>query len=191
VDRFTLVAFLWGYCEATWFFVIPDVGLTFIALHLGLRRSLGPLVAALLGAALGAVTVYALSAWHWPALWSHFPGFLNGMLPVASQQLQAQGAAALLEGPAAGIPYRVYVWLAAGQGLPLLAVLAWTPLARLPRMVVPMLFAAGFQRLTSLLLGPDCRRVNIGLWVCLWTLIYAAYWGWFLQRFQPSFMPTG
>lgn len=184
MDRWTLAAFLWGYCEATWFFVIPDVGMTFIALHVGLRRSLKPLLAATLGAALGAVSLYALQSLYWPGLWGHLPGFLPGMLPVAGQQLEAQGAAALLEGPWAGIPYRVYVWLAAQQGLPLLAVLAWTPVARLPRMVVPMLFAVGFQRLTSRLVGPTYRRVNAGLWVCLWALIYAAYWGWFLQRYS-------
>lgn len=189
MHRWTLAAFLWGYCEATWFFVIPDVGLTFIALHLGWRRSLRPLAGAVLGAGLGAATIYLFRDWHWPWLWSHLPGFLPGMLPMAGAQLQAEGASALLEGPQAGIPYRVYVWLAAAQGVSLGSILAWTPLARIPRMLVPMLIAVGFQQLCSRMpapVGPRYREVNRGLWICLWTLLYAAYWGWFLERYSAS-----
>lgn len=187
MDRWTLVAFLWGYCEATWFFIIPDAGLTFIALHLGLRRSLRPLLAAVLGAMLGATTIYALAALNWPGLWSHLPGFLPKMLGVAGEQVRSQGSAALLEGPQAGIPYRVYVWLAAAQGVPLGSVLLWTPLARLPRMVTPMLIGVTFQQLCSRLpapIGPRYRQVNVGLWVALWTLIYIGYWGWYLNRYR-------
>ena len=41
-------AFAWGVAEATWFFLVPDILLTFVALAWGLRTGLAAALAAAL-----------------------------------------------------------------------------------------------------------------------------------------------
>lgn len=169
------LAFLWGYCEATWFFVVPDVGLTFAAL-LGFRRSLRAVLACLAGSMLGAVTIYLFSRMDWPVLWSCLPGFKPAMLTVAEEQLQARGASAVMLGPEAGIAYRFYVFLAARSGVGLVSLLAWTPFARLLRMLLMM--GTG-ERLPL--------RIHLFSWGIFWVLVYAGYWGLFLDARYSEF----
>lgn len=52
-----LMAGIWGFAEATFFFIIPDVILTLIAMH-GLRRGMTACLIALFGAMLGGIVIY-------------------------------------------------------------------------------------------------------------------------------------
>lgn len=52
-----LVAFLWGFSEAVWFFIIPDIFLTLIALF-SLKRALLGMGWTILGAMLGGGLLY-------------------------------------------------------------------------------------------------------------------------------------
>lgn len=52
-----LISFLWGFSEAIWFFIIPDVFLTFIALF-SLKRALIGMGWAIFGAMLGGALLY-------------------------------------------------------------------------------------------------------------------------------------
>jgi membrane protein YqaA with SNARE-associated domain len=52
-----MIAFLWGFSEAVWFFIIPDIFLTLIALF-SLKRALVAMVWTILGAMLGGAILY-------------------------------------------------------------------------------------------------------------------------------------
>lgn len=54
-----IIAFLWGFAEATAFFIVPDVYLGFVALF-NWRRGLLAAFAALLGAMLGGSIMYLI-----------------------------------------------------------------------------------------------------------------------------------
>ena len=55
------LAFAWGFLEATFFFIVPDVLLTLIACRM-LRPALKASVAALTGALIGTLVAGAISA---------------------------------------------------------------------------------------------------------------------------------
>lgn len=176
-----VVAFLWGFSEATWFFVIPDVYLTFVAL-MTWRRSGWCLLAVLLGTMCGACLVYGLSAWNWANLWAALPGFRGGMVTTASEQIREFGASAVQLGPANGIPYRHYIWVAANQQVGLGALLLATPLARLPRMMIAMVLAWGAARVTRTWFSIETHGAS---WVLVWLTAYIFYWGYFLPQTYP------
>ncbi len=176
-----IVAFLWGFSEATWFFVIPDVYLTFVAL-LVWRRSGWCLLAVLSGTVCGACLVHGFPAWDWPSLWSALPGFRDGMMTTAEQQVREWGAPAINLGPANGIPYRYYIWVSANQDVSLIALLWATPLARLPRMTALMIFAFVAERVTQKWFSKEMHCVA---WVLVWITVYIVYWGYFLPQTYP------
>lgn len=185
------VAFLWGWAEATWFFVVPDVWLTFTVFW-GRTAVWRSILAATLGAMAGAVTLYALSPDARAQLtlwWSHCPGYAAAMFPVVRHQL-ADGPSGLLRGPWIGIPYRFYLKEAIEGGMSLLSVAAWTPLARLPR----LLLAPATAGLALWLLRLPARWLDMTLpekpllatlITITWISIYWDYWFAFVPTTYP------
>ena len=193
--RFTAwLALIWGLCEATWFFVIPDALLSWAASRSN-RAAVVATLASVIGAMLGAAVLYGLwatgttpDALH--ALWRSLPGFYPKMAVIAHDHMSRAGAPGLLAGPTSGIPYRVYVAEAWSLGIPLSAVLAWTPLARLERMLLAPLVVAGLRMTLERWVAPRLSAagrsrvmtlftVLVGL---CWVALYAWYWGCFLPR---------
>lgn len=180
-----LVAFLWGWSEATWFFVIPDVFLTFTAL-LGWRTVILATSAAVFGSVCGAMTLYALPTGALHLLvdgWKALPVVREAMFPVAATHLQT-GLWGIAEGPVAGIPFRVYVWLCIQKHVPLSSVLWITPWVRLERMIWPPLIAlgvlTGMRKLSGD--GVGIERSCVLTWSLIWVAIYGYYWLVFLPR---------
>jgi len=63
INRFWhLAAFLWGFAEATLFFIVPDVLLTLLAVRFGWRRAIMPLLFCLSGAVVGGAVFFGASA---------------------------------------------------------------------------------------------------------------------------------
>lgn len=182
------LAFLWGWAEATWFFVIPDVWLTF-AVFWGRRTSAAAVVAALGGALAGAVHFYLLDDFSRQLLsqwWRVCPGYGPGMAEVIAQHLAA-GPAGLCHGPWLGIPYRFYLLQAEAQGMSLVSVLAWTVWARLPRLILAPLivgpvYAVIRSQAVSLGMGQGWKRLLAILFAALWMVIYADYWFVYVPR---------
>jgi hypothetical protein len=101
-----LIALFWGLGEATWFFVVPDVWLTFVA-----RRRLGVgLVAsvyALAGALIGGTIMYAVGREHaepMGAFLEAIPGISAEMIAQANARMAAHTNGAVLVAPIFGIP---------------------------------------------------------------------------------------
>jgi len=188
------VALIWGFCEATWFFVIPDPWLSWAATRSN-RSAVIATVASIGGAMLGAAALYGFLGTGTPpealhALWRALPGFYPKMAAIAHDHLTPAGARGLLAGPMSGIPYRIYVVEAWSLGIPLGAVLAWTPLARLERMIFAPVVVAGLRMGLERWVAPRLSVVGrsrmgtgfvvgVGLY---WAAVYAWYWGWFLPR---------
>ena len=172
-SRAALVACaLWGFAEATRFYVVPDVLVGWIALH-GVRRGMAASLWATAGAVLGGLAVHADARPQRERL-TEIPGISEAMLEDASAKLARDGWRALLRGPLDGIPYKVYAAEAGIRGLPSGELVAWTVPARLWRFLAVALGAGavglGFARSVRL-----SESAWLGGYLAFWVITYARY----------------
>lgn len=170
-------AFIWSFGEATIFFIVVDVLLTFIAVALGLRIALLASLAAAIGAACGGL-------WMW-RLGQADPVAATGLLaavPFVSPAMIATGMAgmadanwplAMLKGSITGIPYKVYATAAGKEGLTALLFFGVTIPVRLARFAVATSLVAAVS--TALRGRIDLRR-RLMLLATFWVLFYGEFW---------------
>ena len=173
------LAFVWGFAESTFLFLVPDV----LSSRLVLRRTRTGFAAcgySLAGALIGGLTLYLLG--REPAvqrsmlLWADFvPGISPGLVEQAKGQLVAQGPAALFAGFIGGIPYKLYAAQAASAGLGVGTFLLASAVARLARFLLVTTFAwlIGIILLPNLGVAAKLRIHTAG-----WILFYLCYFLW-------------
>lgn len=64
LKREHMIAAIWGFAEATLFFIVPDVWLSFVALKKGFRGALWAVCFTVVGAIAGGALIYAASIWN-------------------------------------------------------------------------------------------------------------------------------
>ncbi|HAV62156.1 MAG TPA: hypothetical protein DCY13_07300 [Verrucomicrobiales bacterium] len=144
-----LTGAIWGFAEATLFFVVPDVWLTFLARD-RLRPGVVAAFAALGGAMVGGLLMMQLAAARpepVTALVAAVPAVSAEQMTNVSIQLESHGAPAMLTGPLTGTPYKLYATLAPGAGVPVAEFLLWSIPARLVRFLLVTLVAHFVLRL--------------------------------------------
>jgi membrane protein YqaA with SNARE-associated domain len=170
------VSFFWGVAEATFFFFVPDIWLSRIAVLGSLREAWLNSFLAALGAILGGCILYVAAQMAFPAV-THFlvsiPAISDGMVAAAGVHI-AQGSfvQSLFAGALTGVPYKIYASWAGHLSVPLYLFLAATFCARLFRfMTIILLYrlvAAGLHRF-----------VRVGTvhaaYVFSWLAFYAVY----------------
>ncbi len=104
------LCFAWGFAEATFFFLVPDVAITFIALR-SLAAGLRGTIAALIGALIGGALMYS---------WGHrapdaarafltrVPAIHGHLLDNVREELDRRGLLAMMLGALRGTPYKIY-----------------------------------------------------------------------------------
>jgi len=130
-----LIAALWGFAEATLFFIVPDVLTSAVALR-DLRRALVLCIWVLPGALLGGLLMYFWGAADPAAATSvvgRVPAISSMLLEEVSRSLSEQGLIAVLLGPLWGIPYKTFAINASAAGISLLAFMLISIPARLIR----------------------------------------------------------
>lgn len=168
-----LAAVAWGFAEATFFFLVPDVLLSGIAV-LDWRLALGACLAALAGALLGGAIMYA--AGRSGSRVRHFllriPGISPPMLDRVSREVAQRGQLAILLGPLSGTPYKVYAVEAGRQRLPAAGFMLISVPARLLRFLAATAVAAWLSHgvFPSLPAG-----WKLAIWAIAWTVFYAWY----------------
>ena len=138
VGKANVVASLWGFAEATVFFIVPDVQLSWLALR-SVKRGLVACLFALLGALVGGVVM-----WMWGrsdpgsarAIFESLPALSGTTIATVRQQLTDSGITALFLGPLGGTPYKIYAVEAADLRFGLATFLAVSIPARLARFVL-------------------------------------------------------
>jgi len=186
VDRFVaggaaqVVAFAWGFAEATLFFLLPDVFLTALAarnLHAAVRATLSALAGALLGGTLMYACGHAAPE-RARALLDAVPAVSPALLASVRAQLDAHGLLAMALGPVRGTPYKIYAveWEARGGSLP--AFLLVSVPARWLRFVLTTVAAAGAMRVLAPWTGRSAR-VELTPVALAWVGVYAVYFAHF------------
>jgi len=171
-----IAAFIWGVAEATLFFFVPDVLLSYIGLKRGVKPAVRASVIAAIGAAVGGVIMY---------LWSQsdpiaardavlaVPAISEGMVAHAREDMGAHSwLGAMFVGPLTSTPYKVYaIWAPyAGASLPVFALASI--FARLPRFLIVSIGVSLIGRFLGRWLSE--RQL---LWVLIgaWLLFYAVF----------------
>jgi membrane protein YqaA with SNARE-associated domain len=175
------LAFLWGVAEATFFFVVPDVIISFAAM-LRPRRAWYHLMAALAGALAGGFCMYLWGAHHaLDALEAvgRVPFVRPAMIGHVEASYRREGVVALLLGPLSGIPYKIYAVEA--PRFQSLAGFLWGSIpARGERFVLVLLIFAGLGAVLRRVGRPEAR---FAIWhAAIWIVFYGLYWGSILAR---------
>jgi hypothetical protein len=172
--RGRLAAFAWGAAEASFFFLVPDVLLSFVALTAP-RRVWGHLAAAMAGALLVGALMFQWSASTPVArtFVAEVPRVSASMFDKADANLRSHGAWGAVFGPARGIPYKVYAVQAPSHAISLGAFVAASVPARLWRMLAMVAVFAG--------IGMALRKFGKPRWAMplhaiFWTVSVTAYW---------------
>lgn len=167
---------LWGFAEATLFFVVPDVLLTWVAVRRGLRPALAAAGAAALGALPGGALMLLWGAAD-PAgsraAIDLVPSIGAAMIDGVAAGVAAAWPLALFEGAFLGVPYKIYAQQAGAQGIDWAWFLLATPAARFARFALAAVLAAAA--------AAGLRRVGLGgavtwVWAGFWVIFYGFYW---------------
>ena len=169
-----LAAALWGLAEATFFFLVPDVILSAIAIF-DWRLALWACLAATGGALAGGALMYRLGRRD-PAAMRDFllrlPGVGPRMLERVSVAVGSRGLVALALGPLSGTPYKLYAVECGLRGLPLASFLLVSVPARMARFLLVALLASWLAHGAF----PDWSpTAKLAAWCAAWCLFYAWY----------------
>jgi len=171
-----IIAFIWGFAEATAFFIVPDVYMGFVALF-NWRRGLLSAIAALLGAMLGGSVMYVLAMNNPSGINSfltHIPLINMQLVNAVANQTQTSGLTAVLMGPVRGTPYKIYAAQAGEQALPFLYFVLMTIPARLQRFIPLVLVLGGIGKWFESFFKKHTRLVMSG-YILMWLLIYFVF----------------
>jgi membrane protein YqaA with SNARE-associated domain len=175
-----LVGFVWGFAESTVFFIVPDVGVAFVA-AMAPRNWWKAALASIVGTLVGAVVLFVASQFWLGAHAAHLllwiPGIHPASLALAITRISDRGAGALLLAAFQGIPYKVYATQLTLAGVSLPVLLLWTIPSRALRLA-PVAAAAGVG---GRILQGSLRR-HFGLWVGAYVLFWVGFYAWYWTR---------
>ena len=165
--------FWWGLAEGLFFFIVPDVYISFATLF-SLRAGAIAWLFSIVGSAIAIVVIYLLSA----MLGLDYVSFLNWIPRLSEPLIHRVGQELAAEGlpyspflVMAGVPLKLYVAQAFALELTLGSVLLWTVFARIVRIAPTFAIVAAMR----LLFG---RRIDAyaGTWCALLGIFWVAFY---------------
>jgi len=168
-----LIAFLWGFAEATLFFFVPDIALSVIALY-GVDLGLEACIYALVGALTGGWVMYrwGTSKLDWLlGIFLKLPAIRNVELERVRAGYQKQGIMALFWGPLLGVPYKIYA-VYAHQFVPLSTFILVSIPARAIRFVLVVLLT---PNVIEWIMPESSLSTQILVVLLLWAFFYSGY----------------
>lgn len=168
-------AFIWGFSEATFFFIIPDVLLSYYALRNNSFKKIFVVnIICIAGAALGGSVIFMMSTFSHTAVIDFMlavPAIHTYMLEHVENEMSANTFTALITGPLFGVPYKLFAAFAPQYTNLFIFVLFSIP-ARFIRFILVSFLAFV---LSHKLLPRLSVKVKIFIWLCVWVLVYAVY----------------
>ncbi|MBK8544137.1 MAG: hypothetical protein IPL62_11655 [Caulobacteraceae bacterium] len=170
-----VAAFIWGVAEATLFFFVPDVLLSYIGLRRGMKPALRASIIAAVGAGCGGVIMYLWST-NDPAMAREavlaVPAISEAMAQRAEQAMAGNWFLATVLGPLTSTPFKVFAILAPHAGASLPAFVLAAIAARLPRFLIVSIGVSLIGRFLSRSLS---ERQLIWVFIGAWLLFYAVF----------------
>jgi membrane protein YqaA with SNARE-associated domain len=175
VSRHNIAAFAWGLAEATFFFIVPDVLLSYIGLKQRSRAAAIASLYAAVGAGVGGALMFMWSAGNADAARRAVlavPAISDAMAARAADAMADNWFLATLLGPLTSTPFKVYAILAPHAGAELGAFALAGVVARLPRFLIVSMGVALIGRLLTPRVDP---KVQTWLFVGTWLAFYAVF----------------
>lgn len=173
----TVIGAVWGFAEATLFFIVPDVWLGWIALT-NLKRAMLATIGALVGAVIGGVLVAVVSGQVSPEssarVMDAVPAVSPAMIREVDADIAERGSRAIMDGPVRGVPYKLYARAVGIEGGPDAAFVYWSILGRAYRWIILIPLIALVAYLVRRYLGLSLRQAR-WVYVAGWCLFYAWY----------------
>ncbi len=169
-----VLACVWGAAEATVFFIVPDVLLTWIALE-DHRSALKACAAATLGALIGGAIMWAWGSIDASAaigFLDHVPAISSEMIQSVERDITSRGAVTTLLGPLTGTPYKIYAVQSGALHVSLLLFTVVTVPARLVRFLLLTMVTGVIAHLVSPRMSRAAKR---GALVAVWLVFYLFY----------------
>ena len=170
----SLVAFIWAFAEAIWFFIIVDVLISLAVMRFGVLRAMVPAFAALLGSLLGGIVLYKWAMVNPETvreLMLTVPGVPDELLSNAAGYVVVDPLQAMVVGGFTGIPLKVFAATSGNAGLtPVLEFVEPAAVARFCRFAVVLALSGALRSM----LYSKLRRVGlIRLTLFIWVVFYA------------------
>lgn len=169
-----LISFLWSLFEATFFFIIPDVWLSFTSLE-SLKNGFKNIGFTLLGAVVGGSIMYALGSYNIISLAAFLeliPDINSKRLLEVEEILKNEGLTALFMGPIKGIPYKIYASYSGALALNFLMFILISIPARAMRFIMTVLIT---NLVSKIILKKVSLRNKKIILLLIWILLYTLY----------------
>ena len=170
------IGFWWGFAEGLFFFIVPDVYISFATLF-SLRAGALAWVFSIMGSAIAIVAIYLLAVmlgFDYLSFLDWIPGISAPLIHRMGQQLAAEGLPYTPLLVMAGVPLKLYAAQAFSLGLSLGSVLLWTVFARIVRIAPTFAIVAAMRLLFGRRI--DARPVAwCSLLGIFWVAFYAFY----------------
>ncbi len=168
-------AFLWGFGEATFFFIIPDVLLSWYALRTeNFRKVFTMNIVCIAGAAIGGAAIFMMSTASHEAVLDFMlsvPAIHSYMLAHVEREMAAGPFHALITGPLFGVPYKLFAALA-----PHYTTLSTFILFSVPARFIRFILVSSLAFFLSHRVFPGMPgKVKTSLWLMVWVMVYAVY----------------
>lgn len=168
---------LWGFAEATLFFLVPDILLTSLALN-SFRKAV---LAAAMAAAIGGLLVW--SGAHWfpvetKAVLLMVPGISENTFSSVQTLFKSGAFSGMLQGAFSGVPYKIFAAEAGSTGINPIPFAILTPIARLPRF---FLLSVAAWTLSWAIGTRMATKTKLRSALVLWCVFYFGYFsviGW-------------
>ena len=174
VTPFVYFSLIWGLAEATFFFIVPDVLLSYIAIK-NFKSAKIACIFATIGALIGGLIMYAWGQRNLESAETFLdkvPAISKEMLDDISLQVKDDRGLAIFKGPLQGQPYKAYAVYSGSDGIDYLSFILITIPARIIRFIITILLV---NFLLNKILG---KRKNVNktlLLSCWWVIFYSAY----------------
>jgi len=175
------IAFLWGFAEATLFFIVPDVYLILMSI-IHWRRGVLEAFLVVLGAVVGGSVMYWLAVSDGAMMirvLDAVPLISLDMIDSVSKGLDV-GFATFFKGPVTGVPFKIYAVQAGVHHIPYFIFVLLAAAARLERILAVAIIGGflgnGFKRFVQ----TRTKGVVAG-YILMWAAIYVGYY----LQFRP------
>lgn len=171
----SLIALLWGFAEATIFFIIPDVFLSYIAMtEKNIKKVSKVLILTFIGALAGGIIIY-LTAKHNPDIVKNIllavPSVQPYMLEHVEATMNNHPFTGLISGPIFGVPYKLFAFEAPNHmSLPIFIIVSIP--ARLSRFILVSILAYYLSHYLCKILK---YKTKLTIWLIVWIFVYTIY----------------
>ena len=168
------IAFIWGFLEATFFFIVPDVYLTRIGIK-SFRTALTALIYASFGAVLGGILVNGIGT----MFYAQGASFMNGIPAISTELIgnvlsavNTSPYTALLFGASKGIPYKLYALSFGFLNISFFNFICISILARSLRFFLTISLAWLISSTLRQLSLSEKYQINYSIWVIFYVVYF-------------------